>query len=319
MKSIVVSHYGKGDFKDVQSAIDSIPKNNKENVTIYIREGRYRQRIIVDSPNITLVGIGKVTITYDVGANDIGEDGKPIGTFRTATTMIAAKNFTAINVSFENAAGPGAVAGQALALFINADRVCFHRCKFLGSQDTIYTGNSNEAEHDGAGEGIEHRMYFKDCYIEGDVDYIFGGGTAVFENCEIYTLDRHVEEGHTNGFITAASTNESTRFGYVFLGCKLTGVGKKETVYLGRPWRDFANVAFLYCHMEEQMKREGWHNWSQSEREKTTRYLEYGTTGLRSNLNERVAWSKQLNAQEVLEYTVEKILSGADDWQPCFR
>lgn len=314
MKQIIVSLYGKGDFQDVQSAIDSIGKDNKEVVTIFIKEGRYKQKIMIDKPNVTLIGIGKVVLSYHLGANAIDETGKAIGTFRTASVTVSGYNFTAMNITFENTAGIGSIAGQALAVYIKADRVRFKNCRFLGYQDTIYTGNPTEIEVLHSGSDYEHRQYYEKCYIEGDVDFIFGNGTAVFLDCEIYSIDRHEEAGKCNGYITAASTNKDTKAGYVFMNCKLTSTCKPDTVYLGRPWRDYANVTLLQCELGVHIKKEGWHNWSQPEREKTVKYQEYCSSGAGGDITNRKSWSKQLSKSEIEEITIEKLLFGEDNW-----
>lgn len=312
MKTLTVSLLGKGDFQDIQSAIDSLD-DTEEGALIYIKEGVYRNRVQINKPNIHMIGLGKVTISYGIGAIHKDPFGKEYGTFRSETVKVMAHDFTAENITFENSAGPGNFAGQALAIYISADRVRFRNCSFKGYQDTIYTGNPREAGVL-SDTGMEHRQYFEDCYIEGDVDFIFGNGTVVFQNCEIYSMDRHEEAGKTNGYITAASTNPETKYGYVFLNCRLTSNAAEDTVYLGRPWRDAASVAFVNCDMGAHIKKEGWHNWGNLQKEKTSRYSEWGTTGSGANAQERVSWAKEIPTEERKRYTAEQILSGADQW-----
>lgn len=312
MKELTVSLLGKGDFQDIQSAINSL-EDTEEGAVIYIKEGVYRNRVLVNKPHIHLIGLGKVTISYGIGAVHKDPYGKEYGTFRSETVNIAANDFTAENITFENTAGPGNFAGQALAVYIRADRVKFRNCRFKGYQDTIYTGNPKETDFICA-NGLEHRQYFEDCYIEGDVDFIFGNGTVVFQKCEIYSMDRHEEEGRTNGYITAASTNPETKYGYVFLNCRLTSQAEKNTVYLGRPWRDAANVVFANCEMGAHIKKEGWHNWGSVQKEETSKYSEWGSTGPGADDEARVSWVKEIPMEARMLYTAEQILAGTDQW-----
>ena len=221
----------------------------------------------------------------------LGPDGKIIGTFRTASTFIDADDFTAENLTFENSAGP---VGQALAIRIEGDRVAFRNCRFLGWQDTIL---ANRGRH-----------YFEDCYIAGHVDFIFGGATAFFERCHIHCL--------RNGYITAASTPTEQPFGFVFSHCKITGEGPDVKTYLGRPWRAFASVIFLNTEMSDVVRPVGWHNWDKPDREKTSRYAEFKSTGPGAQKEARVSWSRQLSAAEARGITAEKVLRGADGWNP---
>lgn len=310
MKEMTVSLFGKGDYTDVQSAVDSA---GDDGAVIYIKEGVYRQRLLVDKPGIHLVGLGRVVLVYGIGALHKDPYGKPYGTFRSETVRITGRDFTAENIIFVNDAGPGNFAGQAVAVYISADRVRFGKCRFLANQDTIYTGNPDEVGFSCKG-GLEHRQYFEDCYIEGDVDFIFGNGTVVFNKCVISSLDRHEPEGGCNGYITAASTRPETKYGYVFLDCRLVSSARKNTVYLGRPWRDYANVVFANCEMGAHIKREGWHNWGNPERETTSRYSEWGSGGAGGNMEERVPWQKEIPQEERAGFTPQTILRGEDQW-----
>ena len=121
-----------------------------------------------------------------------------------------------------------------------------------------------------------------------------------------------------DGYITAASTPDTNQYGYVFSNCHLTGAAGAKT-YLGRPWRDFAAVAFLNTEMSGVVRSEGWHNWGKVEREKTTRYTEFGSTGVGANPEARVKWAKQLSAGEVKEITLPKVLGGVDNWNPLVQ
>jgi pectinesterase len=292
---IVVAQDGSGQFTNVQAAIMSVPMGYATNpVVIRIKPGIYREQLYVQREkrffHLRGESATNTILTFDWHANVPGPDGKPIGTFRTASTYIDAEDFTAEDLTFENSAGP---VGQALAIRIDGDRAVFRRCRFLGWQDTIL---ANRGRH-----------YFEDCYIEGNTDFIFGGATCWFERCQIYCL--------RNGYITAASTPDTNQFGYVFHECEITGAAGVKT-YLGRPWRDFAATLFLNTTMSEVVRPEGWHNWSKPERELTTRYGEFGSRGPGANPEQRVKWAKSLSAVEAREISVERVLSGSDGWKP---
>ncbi|WP_306416966.1 pectinesterase family protein [Fulvivirga maritima] len=198
--------------------------------------------------------------------------------------------FMARNITFENSSGP---VGQAVAVRVDGDKVIFDNCRFLGFQDTLYPHGENS------------RQYYKNCYIEGTTDFIFGWSTVVFEGCEIFT-----KEG--GSYITAASTLEDSEYGFVFIDCKLTGSAPDQSIYLGRPWRPFAQTVFINCDMGKHIKPEGWHNWNKPDAEQTTFYAEYQSKGPGAE-GTRVSWSHQLSEDQVEKYTLEKIFK---DWDP---
>ena len=303
------------DFTTIQAALDALPQTGGE---IFIKEGTYREKLRVEKENVTISGEGasKTLLTYDDGAKKLLPSGEEYGTFRTASFFVDANNFTARDITFINAAGPGAEAGQALAVYTNGDNHAFFNCRFLGHQDTIFTAPRPEKKKDGSSFETEpqprplpkyYRVYFKECFIRGDVDFIFGGATAFFDNCEIFSSTRNMEP---NGYITAASTPQGQAWGYVFSGCRLTGDCTPESVYLGRPWRDYAHVAFINCHMGAHIKKEGWHNWNRPEAETTARYEEYGSIGPGGDMSQRVSWSKILTTDEAALYTTKNVLGG---------
>ncbi len=292
----IVAFDGSGRFKTVQEAIDAAPTGTPENPSIvHIRPGVYKELIHIPRGKRFLRLVGedaeKTVLTYDLNAHVRGSDREPIGTFRTPSTRVEADDFAAENLTFENSAGPG---GQALAIRIDGDRVVFHHCRFLGWQDTVLTNRG--------------RHYFKDCYIAGGVDFIFGAATALFDDCHIYCL--------RDGYITAASTPETHAFGFVFRNCKITGASPDIRTYLGRPWRDFASVTFLNTTMSEVVRPEGWHNWRQPDREKTARYAEFNSSGPGAAPQARVAWARRLGVVEAEAISAEKVLGGPDGWNP---
>ena len=291
----VVAADGSGRFKTVQEAVDAAPTGLSKPYVIFVKKGFYKGPLTIpaEKPFIHLVGEDWDTavLTGDLNARLPGEDGKPIGTFKTASTVIAADNFHAENIAFENSFGLGS---QALAIQTTGDRGVYKHCRFLGWQDTILV---NAGRH-----------YFDDCYIAGHVDFIFGAGTVFFDKCLIHC--------RAKGYITAASTPEDQPFGYVFSNCRITAEPDTKKSYLGRPWRPFAAVAFLNTDMADTIEPAGWNNWRDPAREKTARYAEYKSTGPGANPEARVSWSKQLTDDQAKTCTVEKVLAGQDGWKP---
>lgn len=296
----IVATDGTGDYTSVQEAISRAPMRTGRNDprwVILVKPGTYRERIHVqrERGNILVRGEEAATtiITYDLNANLPGPDGKPIGTFRTPTVWIDGDGMIWENLTLANGAGP---VGQALALRVDGDRVVFRRCRFLGWQDTILTNRG--------------RQYFADCYIEGHVDFIFGGATAFFDRCHIHCL--------RDGYITAASTPEGEKHGYVLTDCRITGAEGVRT-YLGRPWRNFARTIFVRTEMSAVVRPEGWHNWNKPDAEKTTFYAEFGSTGPGGDATARVHWSHRLTAEQAAALTPAAVLGGADGWNPAER
>ena len=149
-------------------------------------------------------------------------------------------------------------------------------------------------------------MLYKNCYLEGDVDFIFGGATAYFEECEIKSLNRDQE---VNGYITAASTPEGREYGYVFDRCRFTSDCPPETVYLGRPWRSFAKTVIMRSELGAHIKKEGGHDWNKEDAREQAFYAEYENYGPGATPESRVSWSHQLTKEEAERFTKEKVLN----------
>lgn len=290
--TIVVSRDGTGNFRTLQEAIESARAFMDYTVTIYVKNGVYKEKVIVPSwvENIDIIGEDrdKTIITYDDHANI-----NKMGTFRTYTVKVEGSDITFKNLTIENNA---AQLGQAVALHTEGDRLKFINCRILGNQDTIYTGAKFT------------RLYFKDCYIDGTTDFIFGPSTALFEDCIIHSK--------RNSYVAAASTPKEAKYGYVFKHCKLTAEPGVDKVYLGRPWRPYAYTLFIECELGKHIVLAGWHNWGKQSNEETARYMEYKNTGEGANASERVAWSKQLTKKEAEAVTVDAIFRTQSDWDP---
>jgi len=293
-KRFVVAADGSGDFRTVQQALDAVPSGQMQRTTVFIKKGRYPEKLTLAKGKnfVHLQGEDAATtiLTYDDYAQKLTPEGKGIGTSGSASFFVRATDFSAENITFENAAGP---VGQALAIWIGGDRVQFKNCRFLGNQDTIFTGG--------------RRQYFDHCYIEGTTDYIFGNSTAWFEQCELFC-----RKG--GQYITAASTPDTARYGYVFNHCRITGDAPAGSYYLGRPWRPHAKVVFLRCELGPPVKSAGWHNWGKPSNESTAYYAEFASAGPgAADATQRVSWSHQLSKTEAQSYTPKNVLG---DWKP---
>ncbi|NBW37770.1 MAG: pectin esterase [Cytophagia bacterium] len=293
-KKIIVSQDGKGDFTTVQSAFDAVPVGNTKPITIFVKKGVYKERLILDTRKdfISLVGEDKMNtiLTYNNHAGLRLANGDTINTWTSASFFIYANDFSAENITFENNAG--FTAGQAVAVFANGDRLKFTNCRFTGFQDVLFCS------------GPGSRQYYKDCYIEGTTDFIFGPATAVFQNCHIHSKK--------NSHVTAASTPREVKYGFVFYDSKLTADEKTNKVSLGRPWTPYASVTYIRCEMAAHIIPEGWNNWRNPANEATVRYAEYGSTGAGATMDKRVSWIKQLTKQDAEAITLQKVFG---DWK----
>lgn len=295
--TIVVARDGTGRFRNVAEAIEVCRAFMDYHKVIYVKKGIYKEKLTVPQwlTNIEICGEDRdnTIITWDDHANVyLPEIGKGMGTFRTYTLRIGGSHITLKNITIEN---NSARLGQAVALHTEGDCLLFVNCRFLGHQDTIYTGNANT------------RLYFSGCYIEGTTDFIFGPSTAWFENCDIYCK--------ANSYITAASTPKEVTYGYIFNNCRITTAPDVTKVYLGRPWRDYGYTLFMSCQLPQQIRPEGWHHWRE-EAKQTARYMEYNNQGEGAATGKRATWSRQLTKKEAQKITVANVFARNDNWTP---
>lgn len=186
--------------------------------------------------------------------------------------------------------------GQAVALHTDGDCLIFRNCRILGTQDMIFTG------------GVNCRLYFQNCYIDGAIDFIFGPSTAWFENCQLHCKRK--------SYITAASTPQEVQFSYIFNKCTITIKEGISRVYLGRPWRAYAMVLFMNCQIPKGIALDGWYNWQNPTNEKTARYMEYNNEGIGADISKRTPWVKILTKKEAKSYALKNIMKGKDNWNP---
>ncbi|WP_121811214.1 pectinesterase family protein [Mucilaginibacter kameinonensis] len=295
-----VAQDGSGDFKTIQQAVNAVRDLSQQRVVINIKAGIYQEKLVIPSwkCNIELLGEdqNETIITnsdFSGKPNPQGKDafGKAeFTTYTSYTVLVQGNDFTASNLTIANAAGP---VGQAVALHIEGDRCAVIDCRLLGNQDTVYAGTEGS------------RQFYKDCYIEGTTDFIFGEATAVFQNCVIRSLK--------NSFITAPATTARQQFGFVFLACKLIPADTSvKKVFLGRPWRPYAKSVFINTQIDTQISATGWDNWRNPENEKTAFFAEYKSKG--TDVSKRAPWSRQLTNAEAKKYTLNNILAGNDKW-----
>ncbi|KAL1815558.1 hypothetical protein ACET3Z_018132 [Daucus carota] len=285
----------KGDFTQVQAAINSLPMFSHCRVVIRISHGIYREKVEIPATMsyITLKGVGadKTIIEWDDTADRKGTHGNVLGTYCSATFAVNAPYFVARNITFKNSAplpASGALGKQAVALRISADTASFIGCKFIGAQDTLY-------DHTG-------RHYFRDCYIEGSVDFIFGNGLSLYEGCHLHAVT------NTFGALTAQKRDSLLQeTGFSFLNCKVTGSG---ALYLGRAWGSFSTVVFAYTYMDKIITPRGWYNWGDKNREMTVFYGQFQCSGPGADHGGRVAWSRELTQQEAKPFISIDFIDG---------
>lgn len=323
-KAMTLTVGAKEQYKTINEALKAMKAQTAETYVIKIKAGTYREKLTIDVPNVLMIGEGNPKIVYDdaegtpLRAGDTNGNKKTY-TMECGTVKITekAKNFQAIGITFANdfpteeARVDKRVGGsvQAFAMTNEADESSFYNCRFLGRQDTLYANKG--------------KQYYKDCYIEGDVDFIFGQATAVFEKCEIKSLMRAVAndgKAHSVGYVTAPSTLATDK-GYLFYKCHLTSdIESPHYALLGRPWhpsseqREVNSAAtFRECKIDTPMKEKAWNSMKNKYatfQPEDNRLYEYKNTGKGAILGGN---RRQLTDEEAKEYTVEKFLG---EWKP---
>ncbi|KAM1240359.1 hypothetical protein EV1_045493 [Malus domestica] len=296
---LCVDRNGCCNFTLVQAAVDAVPTPSPKRTIIWINKGIYYEKVTVPKtkPNITFQGQGYETTA--ISWNDTANSAH--GTFYSGSVQVFADNFVAKNISFMNVAPipkPGDVGAQAVAIRISGDQAAFLGCGFFGAQDTL---------HDDRG-----RHYFKDCYIQGSIDFIFGNGRSLYENCQLISMSNPVPLGtkNINGAVTAhgrASKDDNT--GYAFVNCFIGGTGR---VWLGRAWRPFSRVIFASTTMTDIIAPEGWNDFNDPTRDQTIFYGEYNCSGAGANMSLRAPYVQKLNDTQASLFLNVSFIDGGD-------
>jgi pectin methylesterase-like acyl-CoA thioesterase len=309
-RDVTVAADGSSEYKTVQMGVDAL---GPDGGTVRIKPGVYREVVHVAKPHVRMQGLGgnaaQVVIVYSNSAGMAG------GTFRSATAFVTADDFLAENLTFQNdysqTHGQRQQGSQAVALSVRGDRAVFRNVRFLGAQDTLFAA-ARSCETD-TGPCIPARQYFRDCYIEGNVDFIFGDSLAVFDHCLIHVI------AHEKGVITAQSKHYPEQVsGYVFDHCRITSGSDVSKIFLGRPWRPYASVVFLNSDLDEKIDPAGWDEWHvrETHRLETAFYAEFASTGPGGDPSKREPYSKQLSEMEARKYRAAAFLAGSDGWNP---
>jgi pectin methylesterase-like acyl-CoA thioesterase len=311
--TLYVTTEGSSGYRSIQQAIDAAPATGG---VISVGPGTYRERVVIDKPNIVLRSpspdASKTVIVFDASTGTTGSG------FKSATVEVKGRDFRAENLTFANDFNRTHLqqpkGSQALALLVSADRALFRNVRLLGNQDTLYAGSSDCSPpgHEPV-KCTPTRQYFEGCYIEGNVDFIYGNSLAVFEKCEIHSTP------HSIGYITAqGKQDESEQSLFVFNHCKLTADPGVAHVWLGRPWRPLASVVFLNTEMGAHIEAGGWREWHPGETNymESVFYAEHNSSGPGAHLGERNPRTKQLSAAEAVQYQPRRLLAGKDNWNP---
>ncbi len=303
----------------LQATIDTLPADDTPMI-LRLAPGVYREKVELRRPHTILEGSGAsdTRIIWDDAATAPHPDGMNIGTFRSYTLLVLADHCTLRGLTIQNAAAPREKVGQCVALFADGDHFTCEDCTLLSYQDTLYTGPLPPKEMQKNGflgptqflPRKPQRHTYRRCRIEGDVDFIFGGAAAWFEDCDVVSVNGYTDGRIPGGYATAASTPEGQKYGYVFRNCRfLAGEGVADaSMYLGRPWREFAKTVLLDCHIGPHIKPEGWDDWGKPIFHEVGFYAEYGCTGPGSDLSHRASFARQLTAEDAAQITYEDFM-----------
>ncbi len=287
---LTIAQDGSGEYTSIQDAIDITQAYPLKQITLFIKNGIYNEKIELPATHVNMSFIGENADSTVIAFGDYAGKGKH-NVFTSFTAKISGNRFSAKNITFKNNAKSKEA---ALALFVDADKAVFENCKFIGNQQAVFTGGENS------------KQYFLNCYIEGATDVIFGPATAVFENCKIKVK--------ANSNITAASTPSENFFGYVFLKSFIFADSSLNNIHLGRPWRPNAKTVFLYCNLPKAISAAGWKNLEDTNHKPNIFYAEYKNNGSGAASGNRVSWAKQLTDQEAKSYNLKNIFNTQNNW-----
>ena len=302
MLKLTVSQDGSGDFASISEAVLAVPYELE--AEICIGPGIYREKLVCEKRALTLRGAGAdaTTLIFGDGGKLPHPDGRPTHTFRSYTAFFSGEGLRVENLTIENDAGPGAEVGQAVAAYVDSARAFFADVRLLGNQDTLFCAPLPEKEREKDGflgpRGFVPRkptaQYYTDCEIAGDIDFIFGGGDALFENCVIRTVDNHIP----HSYVTAPS-GKADGLGFVFWNCDFVSDCPAGSVYLGRPWRPEGKTAVLDCRLGAHIAPEGFSPWNDRADTNLAAFAEAGSNG--PGAVPRPGWVHALTASQAAE------------------
>ena len=287
--------------QSLQAAVDALPESGG---TIEIHAGTYREKLVIAKPNVKLVGRGKhpqdVVLVWGDSNKSAG------GTGKSASVWASGDGFEAHNLTIQNDYHlNNTERSQAVALRLTADRAVLTKVRLLGAQDTLYAASRSPDS--------PSRQYFRDCYVEGHVDFIFGDAKAFFDRCHIHGIANEIV------MITAQSKVKPEQdSAYVFDRCRITADAGVKELWLGRAWRPYATVVFMRTRIDAPLQPAGWREWTPGTTDtfKTATYREYASTGQGASNATREPSSKQLDRAGAAAWSRKKFLSGADGWRP---
>ncbi|CAA7013017.1 unnamed protein product [Microthlaspi erraticum] len=305
VKTVVVGQNGSSDFKTIQAAIDSIPSGNDKWIKISLQNGIYNEKIIIPSEKQKIVMQGNDASKVIVQYNDAGQSNG------SGPVIVYAQYFVAINITFKNSYDPITSVGVpykeikvAPSIILMADKAWFYGCSFISVQDTL--------------ADLVGRHLFQNCYIEGAIDFIWGGGQSIYKKCLIYVKGmktnkmKDYEGGILPGFITAQGrASEQDTSGFVFKYCVITGDGMAS---LGRAYRGYSRVLFYKTSMSNIIVPQGWDAWFYKGQEDKITFAEVGCIGEGANKQGRVGWEKSLSAKDVAFLTSTRKFIDGDGW-----
>lgn len=311
----------KAEFTCIADAISSLPEEEDVQAVIRIAPGTYYEKLELRRANVKIEGMGDspedVVVTHDDYGFFILPDGIKLGTFRSYTFLIFTHDVSLYNLTIQNPSAPSCEVGQAVALYAEGNRISAENCHILGHQDTLFIGPLPEKEYEKGGfmgptesaPRVNGYQSYKNCKISGDVDFIFGSGTAFFWKCEIVSELRLNREGQCikeQGYVTAPSTPKGQPYGFVFKDCNFTGECPRESVYLGRPWRDYGKCVLIGCNLGPHIHPEGFHDWGKTSAHGKFYFAEYGSAGEGAH-KDRADFVVKLEKEELPKYQEEEI------------
>ncbi|XP_060668120.1 probable pectinesterase 29 [Ziziphus jujuba] len=297
ISTITVDKSGHGNFTTVQEAIDSVPHNNSNWIRIHIKAGTYTEKVSVPSDKQFILIEGENRAKTIIESGDAGD------VIESTTFTIAADNFAAWNITFVNTYNrpisrfEGLPVKWAPAVLIYGDKVSFHGCAFISLQDTLFDN--------------QNRHYFDTCYIEGAIDFIWGGGKSYYKRCAINVTMGRLPMGYTGSITAQGRDSPRENSGFVFHTSSVVGAGP---AFLGRAYRNHSTVVFYKTYMANVIAPSGWDAWLQHGHEERITFSEEGCFGAGSDMSKRVKWEKKLTGQELYKFIDVKSFINQDGW-----